>query len=249
MKEKRREWTVKEAARLSGVSVRTLHYYDETGLLPPARVTETGYRLYGEKELARLQQILLYRELDFSLRDIRALLDSGEAGRRDALEKQKALLQLKKERLSRLIALTDRLLKGENDMSFEAFDRTQIEEQTKKYAKEVKERWGNTEAYRESHRRTAAYGDGDWAAVQEEINGLFQRFAACMAEGPESQTAQALVKEWQELITARFYPCTDEILAGLGTMYTADSRFRETFDKIAPGLAEFIRKAIEAYVA
>jgi len=247
--EQTREWTVRQAAELSGVSVRTLHYYDEIGLLPPARVTEAGYRLYGERELARLQQILLYRELDFPLAEIRALMALGGQERLDALGKQRELLSLKRDRLTRLIRLTDRLLKGENTMSFAEFDMTQIEEQKKKYAREVKERWGKTAAYAESEKRTASYGEKEWAEIQGEMEGLFRRFAACMPEGPESPAAQALVKEWQEWISAHFYTCTDEILAGLGQMYTADPRFRENFERTAPGLAEFISAAIAAYTA
>lgn len=248
------ELTVREAAELSGVSVRTLHYYDEIGLLRPARVTEAGYRLYGGEELARLQQILLYRELDFSLAEIRDLLSPGEAdrreeARRDALKKQRALLEMKRARLDRLISLTGRLLKGEPEMDFEAFDTTQIEEQKQKYAEEVKERWGGTEAYRESERRTAAYEKEDWARIQQEMDEIFRSFADCMELGPASPQAQALVREWQEFITANFYPCPKEVLAGLGQMYSADERFQKTFAKTAPGLGGFIAAAIEAYCA
>ena len=242
-----RELTVKETARLSGVSVRTLHYYDQIGLLHPARITEAGYRLYGGEQIARLQQILLYRELDFPLAEIRALLETGEAGRRDALEKQRRLLVLKRERLSRLIRLTGQLMKGEQNMSFEAFDSTQLEEQKQKYAQEVKERWGGTAAYEESQRRTEKYEKEDWEEIEAGMNGIFQRFADCMEQGPESETAQNLVKEWQAFITDRFFACTDEILAGLGEMYTGDERFRQTFEKTAPGLGDFIAAAIRAY--
>lgn len=244
-----KELTVKETAVLSGVSVRTLHYYDQIDLLHPARVTEAGYRLYGEGELARLQQILLYRELDFPLGEIRRLLELGEGPRRDALRQQHRLLELKRRRLDAILGLTERLLKGENDMSFTAFDQTEIEACKEKYAKEAEERWGGTEAYAESQRRTAAYGTEEWARIQEEMNGIFRRFADCMGDGPESEKAQALVKEWQDFITAHFYPCSHEILEGLGQMYTGDERFQATFEKTAPGLGDFIARAIRAYCA
>lgn len=247
--EQAREWTVRQAAALSGVSVRTLHYYHEIGLLPPARVTEAGYRFYGERELAWLQQILLYRELDFPLAEIRELMALGGQERLDALGRQKELLSLKRDRLTRLIRLTDRLLKGENTMSFAEFDTTRIEEQKKKYAREVKERWGNTAAYAESEKRAASYGEKEWTEIRKEMDGLFRRFADCMSEGTESPAAQALVKEWQEWISARFYACTNEILERLGQMYTTDSRFRESFEKTAPGLAEFVSAAIRVYTA
>ena len=127
--------TVKQAAALSGVSVRTLHHYHKLGLLVPAQVTEAGYRLYGEKELARLQQILLYRELDFSLEEIGGLLACGPDALHDALEKQSLLLELKRQRLGRIIDLTNRLLKGENIMDFNAFDATELEQQKEQYAR------------------------------------------------------------------------------------------------------------------
>lgn len=243
------QWTVRQTASLSGVSVRTLHYYDEIGLLSPARVTDAGYRLYGRRELARLQQILLYRELDFPLAEIKLLLDSGEAGKKTALEKQKAMLSLKRDRLDRLIQLTDRLLKGENDMSFTDFDSTQLELQKEEHVREAKERWGETAAYGEFQKRSASYGKAEWESIQQEMDGLFRKFAACMREKPDSPAARALVKEWQEFISARFYPCTKEILAGLGKLYTADERFQKNIDRTAPGLAGFISAAIAAYTA
>ncbi len=247
--QKDREWTVKQAARISGVSVRTLHYYDEIGLLRPARVTQAGYRLYGERELARLQQILLYRELDFPLEQIRVLLDLDGGAREEALQRQKSLLELKRDRLNAIIAWTERLLKGENDMSFAAFDDAKIKEQMEQYAKEAEERWGNTAAYKEYRLQAASCRPEEWNKTRSGMEDIFRRFAACMKDGPESPAAQALVKEWQDYITGHFYRCTDDILKGLGEMYTADGRFRENLDRIAPGLAEFLSAAIRAYPA
>ena len=155
--------TIRQVAELSGVSVRTLHYYDEIGLLAPAAVTGAGYRLYDAAALARLQQILFFRELDFPLADIRRILDDPAFDRRKAMAGHRALLQLKLERLQRLIGLVDGILdgnitdsatKGETKVDFEAFDQTAVREARSRYAKEVAERWGGTEAYRESERRT-----------------------------------------------------------------------------------------------
>lgn len=238
--------TVKEAAAISGVSVRTLHHYHKIGLLLPAKVTEAGYRLYGQEQLARLQQILLYKELGFPLEEVRPLLDADPSLLQDALEKQVQLLMLKRKRLDKLIGLTQKLLKGETVMDFSAFDTKEIDRQMEQYAQEVKGRWGETLEYEEFQQRTASYGKEDWEKVYRGMNGIFQRFAACMDKGPASPQAQALVKEWREFISKNFYPCSDEILQNLGQMYQADPRFQANFDKTAPGLGSFIAEAIKA---
>lgn len=238
--------TVKEAAALSGVSVRTLHHYHKVGLLAPAEVTQAGYRLYGREELARLQQILLYKELGFSLEEIRPLLGADRAFLRDALEKQTQLLMLKRKRLDKLIGLTQSLLKGEGTMDFSAFDTKEIDSQMEQYAQEVKERWGETLEYEESQKRMASYGKEEWEKVYAGMGDIFQRFAACMGEGPSSPGAQALVAEWRDFISENFYPCSDEVLQGLGQMYECDPRFQATFEKTAPGLGKFIAEAIKA---
>ncbi len=240
--------TVKQAAAISGVSVRTLHHYHKLGLLNPARVTESGYRLYSEKELSRLQQILLYKELDFSLEEIGALLNCGEEALHDALEKQALLLELKRQRLGRLIALTERLLKGEDIMDFKAFDTTELDEKKEQYAQEVKTRWGDTVEYAEYLHRTGCYGKEEWDKVYAGMGDIFTRFAACMGDGPASPKAQAMVREWREFISKNFYPCSDSILQNLAQMYEADPRFQATFEKTAPGLGRFIASAIKASV-
>ena len=138
--------SISETARLCGVSVRTLHYYDEIGLLPPSGTTESGYRYYSEEALEVLQQILFYRELEFPLKEIRNILSHPDYDKRLALQRQKELLQMKKERLEKLIGLADRQLKGENTMSFQEFNQSEINAVKKKYAEEVKERWGDSSA-------------------------------------------------------------------------------------------------------
>ncbi len=238
--------TVKQAASLSGVSVRTLHHYHKIGLLEPAQITEAGYRLYGPEELARLQQILLYKELGFPLDEIRPLLGAGRDFLQDALAKQTQLLMLKRKRLDKLIELTQKLMQGEDNMDFSAFDTKEIDTQMEQYAQEVKDRWGETLAYEEYQRRTASYGKKDWEKIYGGMGEIFQRFAACMPAGPASPQAQALVTQWRDFISTNFYPCTDEILQSLGQMYEADPRFQATFEKTAPGLGKFIAEAIQA---
>ena len=235
---------IKEFADITGVSVRTLHYYDEIGLLVPAYVDQfTGYRYYDENSLIRMQEILFYRELDFPLKDIRELLSSPNYDKNKALNQQKHLLTLKKERLERLISAIDGAVKGENIMK--AFDNSGFE----KYKTEVREKWGNTDAYKEHAEKTKDYSKEVWNNLTEELNGIFSGFSLCMkkAEEPDSSQVQDLVKKLQNHITENYYLCTKEILVGLGQMYVFDERFKNNIDKNGDGTAEFVCEAIEIY--
>ena len=235
---------IKEFANATGVSVRTLHYYDEIGLLKPACVDEiTGYRYYDEGALLRMQEILFYRELDFSLKSIQKILSSPHYDKMAALEEQKQLLILKKERLERLISAIDGAAKGENVMT--AFDNSEFE----KTKAEAKARWGDTAAYKQYEEKTESYTGQDWNDLAAGMDQIMEAFAACMKNGAaaESTEAQALVQRLQSYITEHCYTCTNEILAGLGEMYVADERFRQNIDKHGAGTAAFIREAIEAF--
>lgn len=239
----------KEFADFTGVSVRTLHYYDEIGLLKPAYVEErTGYRYYDEACLERMQEILFYRELDFPLKNIYELLSSPGYDKQKALEQQKRLLVLKKERLERLIDALDKAGKGEYVMT--AFDNKEYEETRKKYEKEVKERWGETAAYKEHQEKTKGYSKENWQDANAGLDNILEEFAQCKAGGatPDSKEALDLVKKLQNHITEQYYTCTNEILAGLGQMYVADERFRKNIDKHGEGTAEFVSEAIKNYV-
>ncbi len=240
---------IREFAELTGVSVRTLHYYDEIGLLKPSFVDgQNGYRFYDERCLERMQEILFYRELDFPLKDIGEIMSSPDYDKQTALKEQRRLLTLKKERLERLITALDGVMKGEN-LSMNIFDNSEYEAQCKQYAKEAKEKWGSTKAYKESAEKTKDYSKEKWSNVSEGMNTLMAEFAECRARGsaPESDEAQALVKKWQNYITENFYTCTKDILAGLGQMYVADERFKDNIDKHGKGTAEFMCQAIGAY--
>ena len=237
---------VKEFAEFTGVSVRTLHYYDEIGLLPPAFVdASTGYRYYDGKSLLRMQEILFYRELDFPLKRIGEILSSPDHNAGRSLAEQRALLTLKKERLERLISAIDDAIKGENVMN--AFDNSEFE----KHTAEAKEKWGETDAYKEHAEKTKHYSKDRWSGLAEEMNGIFAEFAVCMKNGeaPDSDEAQGLVKTLQKHITENYYACTDTILSGLGRMYTADERFRNNIDRHADGTARFVCEAIDIYCA
>lgn len=235
---------IKEFADLTGVSVRTLHYYDEMGLLKPACVDRsTGYRYYDETCLLRMQEILFYRELDFSLKSICEILSSANYDKEKALIEQKTLLILKKERLERLVSAIDDAMKGENVMK--AFDNTEFE----KYKAEAKEKWGKTDSWKEHSDKTKNYSKDKWQSAEEGLNAIFGAFADCKAAGNDicSESAQALVAKLQGYITENFYTCTNQILFGLGQMYVMDERFKENIDKNGEGTADYVSHAIAVY--
>lgn len=235
---------IKEFADFTGVSVRTLHYYDEIGLLKPAFVDmASGYRFYDDDSLLRMQEILFYRELDFSLKSIGEIISSPNYDKSKALNEQKHLLTLKKERLERLISAIDSAVKGENVMT--AFDNKEFE----RYKAEAEEKWGRTDAYRAHAERTKHYSQQKWNDLADGMDHIMAEFAVCCKNGetPDSVEAQNLVKTLQDYISGNYYPCTNEILSGLGQMYVADERFQTNIDKHADGTAAFICDAIKVY--
>ena len=236
--------TVHQVSELTGVTVRALQYYDRIGLLPPTSCTEAGYRLYDDAALERLQQILLFRELEFPLRDIRAILDSPDYDRKKALSQQAELLELKKERLEKLIALARGIEAGGIKMDFKAFDTKKIDE----YAEQARKTWGYTDTYREYEGKASGRSKAEEQAYGAGLMELFTQFGAMKGCPPESAEAQEQVKKLQNYITAHYYRCTNEILAGLGQMYAADEAFRENIDSAGgEGTAEFVSRAIERY--
>lgn len=239
--------TVKEVANLTGVSVRTLHYYHREGILMPYEVTENKYRYYDENNLKQLQNILFLRELDFSIQEIKGILANPNYNEMDSFKKQRHLLQLKRIRLDKLIALLDQKLQGEETMNFKPFDMKDIEENQKKYAKETKERWGNTAAYAQSDQKNSGYTPENWEAIHNETEAIYASFVANMNKEPSDPVIQDLVAQWQGNITRHYYDCTKEILAGLGLMYIHDGRFKENIDEHATGLAQFMSDAIGFY--
>ena len=239
---------IKEFSALTGVSVRTLHYYDEIGLLKPSFVDKTnGYREYDEKSVERMAEILFYRELDFPLKSIITILSSPDYDKKAAFKKQKELLTLKKDRLEKLIIALDEAEKGELPMNI--FDNNNYETARKQYAAEAQERWGNTDEYKESEKKTGNYSGEKWQDVNTGLNAVLAEFAKALKDGakPDGETTQALVRKLQNYITDNFYTCTNEILAGLGQMYVGDERFKSNIDRNGNGTAEFISEAIENY--
>ena len=237
--------TVNQVSKLSGVSVRTLHHYDSIGLLRPSMVTESGYRLYGDAALERLQSILLLRELEFSLKEIKTILDTPGFDTVTALEQQIKLLELRRDRLDRLIDHARQIQKtGVIPLDFSPFDTTQMDS----YAAEAKQKWGKTDAYKEFEHKTAGQSknqiDSDGAALMD----IFAKIGAVQHLGADSDEVQALVSSLQRFISEHYYNCTKPILSGLGQMYVADERFRQNIDRAGgEGTAEFVSHAIEIY--
>lgn len=237
--------TVAEVSGLTGVSVRTLHHYDAIGLLKPAKVTEAGYRLYDEGSLRRLQTILLFRELQFPLKEIRQILDQPEFDPKEALEQQIRLLEMKRQHLDGLIAHARAIQKtGGIHMDFKAFDTSKMDD----YARQAKEKWGSTDAYRESQKKTAGKTKEQLRSDGDKLMDIFAQLGAVRFEDPASEQAQALIGKLQAFITEHYYNCTPQILRGLGQLYVAGDEMTENINKAGgPGTAEFAQKAIEIY--
>lgn len=238
--------TVHQVSALTGVSVRALHHYDAIGLLKPAEVSEAGYRLYDEASLERLQLILLFRELQFPLKDIRGILESPSFDRNRALEQQIELLKLRREHLDNLILLAQGiLLTGVNHLTFEPFDTAKIDE----YVAEAKQSWGDTAAYREYENKRRGRGREEELALGQGLMDILAGFAG-LKDGPaDAPEARAHVERLRGYLDEHYYACTPEILRGLATLYAGGGRFTENIDAAGgAGTAAFAARAIEAYV-
>jgi MerR family transcriptional regulator, thiopeptide resistance regulator len=243
--------TVGEVSELAGVSVRTLHHYDELGLLSPSGRSDAGYRLYSHENLARLQEILVWRHLRLSLAQIQEVLDEGPRTRVGVLRHQRELIGREVERLGAIagaldsaITAEERGVKPKEDTMFEGFDHSE-------YAEEARERWGHTDSYRESARRTAGYGEEDWSAIRAEAQGIVGEFAGLMRAGERAsgERARAVAERHRQHISRWFYPCAPDMHRALGEMYVADPRFEANYDQVADGLAVYVRNAIIANAA
>ncbi len=244
---------VKEVADMVGISVRTLHHYDQIGLLKPTSVTSSGYRLYSDSSLERLQQILFFKELDFNLKEIKKILDSPNFDRNQTLKSHREFLMKKKVRLENIIDMVEKSIEsieGGIEMNkkemFKAFDMSEIEKHKEKYAEEVREKYGEKVA-EESERKTSGYREKDWKQIQSRSDEIYRSLAESMDIGPENEGVQKLIGEFRQFITKYFYDCTLEIFRGLGDLYVSDERFTAFYEKYRPGLATFVRDAINIY--
>ena len=237
--------TVNEVSKLTGVSIRTLQYYDTIGLLKPAEYTESGYRLYDDTALERLQQILLFKELEFPLKEIKEIIDAPNFDRNKALEQQIELLTMKKDHLENLINFA-RGIKwlGVKQMDFTVFDTKKIDE----YSKRAKEQWGKTPEYKEFEEKSKDWTDEYQQGMIKDFMQIFVEFGEMKSMDPADEKVQLQVKKLQDYITEHFYNCTKEILSCLGKMYSGGGEFTENIDKAGgEGTAEFSAKAIEIY--
>lgn len=244
-------YSVGQVADLAGVTVRTLHHYDEIKLLTPSGRTASGYRSYGDDDLERLQQILFYRELELSLEDIATILDDPHADAPSHLRRQHRLLRERIERLHHAVASVERALEAHHmDIQLTPEERFELfgDWLPDDYAEEAEQRWGDTEAYQQSQRRAASYTKDDWVQIKAEGDQVEVQLVAALAAGaaPDSEQAMDLAEAHRQQITRWFYDCGYDIHRGLAELYVTDARFTANYDGKAPGLARFISEAIKA---
>ncbi len=244
-------YTVGEVARLSGVSVRTLHHYDELTLLTPAGRSAAGYRLYDADDLRRLQQILVYRELEFSLDEIAAMLADPDADTDEHLRRQHRLVRERQSRNAALLAAIEKEMEARSmgisltpEEQFEIFGTDQIAE----YQEEAKDTWGDTDAWRESQRRSARYSKEDWVEIKAQADANISGFVAAMRAGEpaDSTAAMDLAEEHRQHLIRWFYDCGVDMHRGLGDLFISDERYLAEYDKLEPGFSHYVRDAIHA---
>ena len=237
--------TVKDVSKLTGVSVRTLHYYDAIGLLTPTKVTDAGYRMYDDTALSRLQSILLFRELQFPLKEIKEFLDSPDFNQEETIAQQIKLLELQYKHIGELISFAREIqTKGVKTMNFEVFDTNEIEQ----YKAEVKSKWGNSKAYQEYEQRVVSHSEHSDSKFVNEIMSLFTDLGAMKQLPPTDKAVQEKIAALQAYINENFYTCSNDILKELGEMYVCDDRFKKNIDRFGgEGTAKFVREAIFVY--
>ena len=237
--------TVKDVSKLTGVSVRTLHYYDAIGLLTPTKVTDAGYRMYDDTALSRLQSILLFRELQFPLKEIKEFLDSPDFNQEETIAQQIKLLELQYKHIGELISFAREIqTKGVKTMNFEVFDTNEIEQ----YKAEVKSKWGNSKAYQEYEQRVVSHSEHNDSKFVNEIMSLFADLGAMKQLPPTDKAVQEKIAALQAYINENFYTCSNDILKELGEMYVCDDRFKKNIDRFGgEGTAKFVREAIFVY--
>ena len=237
--------TVTEIAQLAHISVRTLHHYDAIGLLKPTEITEAGYRLYDDAALERLYLILLFRELEFPLKDIQAILDAPDFDRNRILEQQVEMLKAKAAHLQNLIHLANGIkLTGVKNLKFKNWDPKKIDE----YSAQAENLYGKTDAWQEYQKKSKGRSKGQEQALGEGILELFTKLGAMKEMSPESSEVQSWVQQLQSYITEHFYNCTPQILMGLGEMYAGGGSMTENIDAAGgKGTGEFAREAIRHY--
>lgn len=246
------KYTVNKLAKLAGISIRALHYYDEIGLLKPSFIKENGYRIYEDKELLILQQILFFRELEFPLQEIKKIINSPDFNRNEALKEQKKLLELKKKRINKLINSIVKTIeieyrmKGGEIMNTDDLFLSFGDDELVKYQKEAKLRWGNTDAYKQSMNRVKNWTKKDYERIKKEGETFTKKLAVAMDMDIDNPEVQKLIQKHHQGVEY-FYECPLEMYRNLGEMYVSDPRFAEYYNKFRPGLAIWLRDAINYY--
>jgi MerR family transcriptional regulator, multidrug-efflux activator len=242
-------YLIKEVAELAGVSVRTLHHYDNIGLLVPETLSPAGYRLYTPVNLERLQQILFFKEIGFTLQQIKEILDDPKFDRKQALLEHKVFLEKKIERFLEMVQTVEKTIKSieggtnmENKDMFNGFDLSEIEEHQRKYSEEAKQKYG-----KEIVEKTEEKTKEDWVNIQHKTDAIYKKILERIDQGPADPMVQQEVGKWRQLITDHYYDCTLEIFRGLGDMYVADERFTAFYNKYDERLATFLRDAMHIY--
>jgi DNA-binding transcriptional MerR regulator len=243
---------INEISKLTGISVRMLHHYDKIGLLVPSKRTDSNYRMYNDDDIARLYQILIFKELEFSLQKIKQILDDENFNREEALKVQRNLILEKKNRLEKIIESIDDNIGnlGGNIMSkknFKVFDYEEVKKHQEKYKEETEKRYGQSDAYKESKEKTSKYSKNDWESIMGEAGAIYEELACLMDKDPADKEVQVLIEKWRNHISKNFYNCTIEIFSGLALMYVADERFTKNIDKYGEGLAQFLSDAMNIY--
>lgn len=247
-------YPVGRVAALSGVTVRTLHHYDEIGLLSPGGRSESGYRVYEDSDLERLQRILFYRELGFTLKEIQAIIDDPDTDSMGHLRRQRGLLVKRIERFGAMVDAIDYEMEARKmDVPLTPEERLEVfgEFRPEDHAEEAERRWGDSEAFKESNRRVSKYTKEDWLTLQAEAEEIQNRLATAFEAGlaPDGEEAMAAAEAHRQHISRWFYECTYEIHRGLTDMYVSDERFRSNYDTQTPGLAAYIKEAAHANAA
>jgi DNA-binding transcriptional MerR regulator len=245
---------VGEVAALAGVTVRALHHYDRIGLLSPSQRSAAGYRRYTTADLDRLHRVLVYRELGFPLEEVATLLDDPDADPAAHLRRQHRLLRDRLERTQAMVEAVEKEMEAQQmGISLTPEERFEVfgEHDPSEHAAEAEERWGDTEAWAQSQRRTSAYGKEDWIRIKEEGEDIERRFAEALQDGVPADSPQAmdLAEEHRQQISRNFYDCPPGMHAGLGRMYVEDERFAAHYDQRAPGLAQYVSTAVQANAA
>lgn len=245
-------YKINEVSKLTGVSIRMLHHYDKIRLLEPSKRTDSNYRMYNDDDIARLYQILLFKELEFPLQEIKQILDDKDFNREEALKVQRNLIFEKKKRLERILESIDDTIEnlGGNVMSkdnFKAFGYEEVKKHQEKYKEETEKRYGKSDAYRESQGKTSKYSKNDWENIMQEAGAIYEELYKLMDKDPSDEKVQELIEKWRNHITTNFYNCTIEIFRGLALMYVGDERFTKNIDKYGEGLAKFMSDAMNIY--